>query len=132
MLSALRIHGLGIKAPHQVWLAIPHNSPTPRVERPSLRAVRMSGQALTEGVQSVCIDGLNVPVFNMAKTIADCFKYRNKIGIDVAVDALRGGWEQRKISMDELLHYANIDRVSNVMRPYVKSVAADHCITAWT
>ena len=92
----------------------------------------MSGQALTAGVQSVCIDGLDVPVFNAAKTIADCFKYRNKIGIDVAVEALRDGWEQRKISMDQLLHYANIDRVSNVMRPYVKSVAADHCITAWT
>ena len=124
LLSALRIHGLGTQAPHQVWLAIPQNSPTPRVERPSLRPVRMSGQALTEGVQSTCIDGVDVPVFNAAKTIADCFKYRNKIGIDVAVEALRDGWAQRKISMDELSHYADIDRVSNVMRPYLESVAA--------
>lgn len=123
LLSALRIHGLGTQAPHQVWLAIPQNSPTPRVERPSLRPVRMSGHALTEGVQSMRIDGLDVPVFNAAKTIADCFKYRNKIGIDVAIQALRDGWEQRKVSMDELSHYANIDRVSNVIRPYVESVA---------
>ncbi len=124
LLSALRIHGLGTQAPHQVWLAIPQNSPTPRVERPSLRPVRMSGPALSEGVQSMRIDGLDVPVFNAAKTIADCFKYRNKIGIEVALEALRDGWEQRKVSMDELSHYADIDRVSNVMRPYMESVAA--------
>lgn len=124
LLSALRVHGLGSQAPHQVWLAIPQNSPTPRVERPSLRPVRMSGPALSEGVQSMRIDGLDVPVFNAAKTIADCFKYRNKIGIDVALEALRDGWEQRKVSMDELSHYADIDRVSNVMRPYMESVAA--------
>lgn len=124
LLSALRVHGLGTQAPHQVWLAIPQNSPTPRVERPSLRPVRMSGPALSEGVQSMRIDGLDVPVFNAAKTIADCFKYRNKIGIDVALEALRDGWEQRKVSMDELSHYADIDRVSNVMRPYMESVAA--------
>lgn len=70
------------------------------------------------------IDGLDVPIFNAAKTIADCFKYRNKIGIDVALEALRDGWEQRKVSMDELSHYADIDRVSNVMRPYVESIIA--------
>lgn len=124
LLSALRIHGLGTQAPHQVWLAIPQNSPTPRVKRPSLRPVRMSGQSLTDGIQTMRIDGLDVPVFNAAKTIADCFKYRNKIGIDVALEALRDGWEQRKVSMDELAHYADIDRVSNVMRPYMESVAA--------
>lgn len=124
LLSALQIHGLGTQTPHQVWLAIPQNSPTPRVERPSLRPVRMSGLALTEGIQLMHIDGLEVPVFNAAKTIADCFKYRNKIGVDVAIEALRGGWEQRKFSMDELAHYAHIDRVSNVMRPYMESVAA--------
>jgi len=124
LLSALRVHGLGTQAPHQVWLAIPQNSPTPRVDHPSLRPVRMSGRALSEGVQSMRIDGLDVPVFNPAKTIADCFKYRNKIGIDVALEALRDGWEQRKVSMDELSYYADIDRVSNVMRPYMESVTA--------
>ncbi|MBN9641708.1 MAG: type IV toxin-antitoxin system AbiEi family antitoxin domain-containing protein [Achromobacter sp.] len=124
LLSALRIHELGTQAPHQIWLAIPQNSPAPRFDRPALRPVRMSGQALTEGIQSMRIDGLDVPVFNAAKTIADCFKYRNKIGIDVALEALRDGWEQRKVTLDELSHYADIDRVSNVMRPYMESVFA--------
>lgn len=124
LLSALRVHGLGTQAPRQVWLAIPHNSPTPRVHRPSLRAVRMSGAALVEGIEPVRIDGVEVPVFNAAKTITDCFKYRNKIGIDVALEALREGWMQRRVTMDELFHYASIDRVSNVMRPYMESVAA--------
>lgn len=123
LLSALRIHGLGTQAPHQVWLAIPQNSPTPRV-LPSLHPVRMSGQALTEGVQLMCFDGVDVPVFNAAKTIADCFKYRNKIGIEVALKALREGWVQRRVTIDELSHYADIDRVSNVMRPYVESLTA--------
>lgn len=123
LLSALRIHGLGTQAPRQVWLAIPHNSPTPRVTHPSLRAIRMSGAALAEGIESVRIDGVNVPVFNAAKTIVDCFKYRNKIGIEVALEALRNGWTQRRVTMDELSYYADIDRVSNVMRPYMESVA---------
>ena len=84
----------------------------------------MSGAALTEGIESVLVDGVEVPIFNAAKTIADCFKYRNKIGTDVALDALREGWAQRKVTMDELSHYARIDRVSNVMRPYMESIAA--------
>jgi len=67
-------------------------------------------------------DGVNVPVFNAAKTIADCFKFRNKIGLDVALEALRDGWAQRKVTVDALWHYATIDRVSNVMRPYLESV----------
>jgi predicted transcriptional regulator of viral defense system len=84
----------------------------------------MSGASLTEGIEPIRVDGVQVPVFNAAKTIADCFKYRNKIGIDVALEALREGWTQRKVTMDELSHYASIDRVSNVMRPYMESVAA--------
>lgn len=98
--SALRFHEQLAKAPHQVWLAIPQNSPTPRVESPLRRPVRMSGHALTEGVQFVRIDGVDVPIFNLAKTIVDCFKYRNKIGIDVAMKALRMGWDQRKVAME--------------------------------
>lgn len=69
------------------------------------------------------IDGLDVPVFDVAKTITDCFKYRNEIGLDLALEALRDGWERRKVSMDELSYYADIDRVSNVMRSHLESVA---------
>ena len=124
LLSALRVHGIGTQAPFEVWLAIPHHSPTPRLDQPALRVVRTSGAGLSEGIEPVLIDGVNVPVFNAAKTVADCFKYRNKIGLDVALEALRDGWAQRKLSMDALWHYAEIDRVANVMRPYLESVSA--------
>jgi len=124
LLSALRVHGIGTQAPFEVWMAIPHHSPTPRLDQPALRVVRMSGTALTEGIEPVEIDGVKVPVFNAAKTVADCFKYRHKIGLDVALEALRDGWTQRKLTMDALWHYATVDRVANVMRPYLESVTA--------
>ena len=107
-----------------VWLAIPHRMLTPRLDQPALRAIRMSGASLTEGIEKISIDGVSVPVFNLAKTIADCFKYRNKIGLDVALEALHEGWRQRRVTMDELWHYATIDRVANVMRPYMESLTA--------
>lgn len=122
LLSALRVHDIGTQAPFEVWIAIPSNSPTPQLDQPGLRAIRMSGPALSEGVESMRIDGVNVRVFNAAKTIADCFKFRNKIGLDVALEALRDGWTQRKLTVDALWHYATINRVSNVMRPYLESV----------
>lgn len=124
LLSALRVHGIGTQAPFEVWMAIPHHSPTPRIDQPALRAIRMSGTALSEGVETLQIDGVGVAVFNASKTVADCFKYRNKIGLDVALEALRDGWAQRKLTADALWHYAAIDRVGNVMRPYLESIAA--------
>lgn len=124
LLSALRVHGIGTQAPFEVWIAIPHNSPTPRLVQPALRAIRMSGLALSEGIEKMQIDGVSVPVFNAAKTVVDCFKYRNKIGLDVALEALRDGWAQRKVTVDALWHYASIKLVANVMRPYLQSVTA--------
>jgi len=124
LLSALRVHGIGTQAPFEVWLAIPQHSPTPRIDLPALRVVRMSGAALTEGIELVKIDGVQVPVFSAAKTVADCFKFRNKIGLDVALEALHDGWAQRKLTMDALWHFATVDRVANVMRPYLESVTA--------
>ena len=123
LLSALRVHGIGTQAPFEVWLAIPPHTPTPRLEQPTLRVVRMSGPALSEGVEPIGIDGVQVPVFNANKAVADCFKFRNKIGLDVALEALRDGWAQRKLTMDALWHYAAVNRVANMMRPYLESVA---------
>ena len=123
LLSALRVHGIGTQAPFEVWLAIPPHTPTPRLEQPTLRVVRMSGPALSEGVEPIGIDGVQVPVFNANKAVADCFKFRNKIGLDGALEALRDGWAQRKLTMDVLWHYAAVNRVANVMRPYLESVA---------
>ena len=122
LLSALRVHGIGTQAPFEVWLAIEHRSPVPRLDQPKIRPVRMSGAAFTDGVDHLSIDGVSVPLFTAAKTVADCFKYRNKIGLDVALESLRDGWAQRKFTMDELWHFATIDRVANVMRPYLESV----------
>lgn len=124
LLSALRVHGIGTQAPFEVWLAIPPHTPTPRLDQPALRVVRMSGPALTEGIELIETDGVQVPAFNPAKTVADCFKFRNKIGLDAALEALRDGWAQRKLTMDALWHYAAVDRVTNVMRPYLESVTA--------
>ena len=124
LLSALRVHGIGTQAPFEVWLAIPHHTTAPRLEQPALRTIHMSELAMTEGIDRIQVDGVAVPVFNAAKTVADCFKYRNKIGLDVALEALRDGWTQRKLTMDALWHYATIDRVANVMRPYLESVTA--------
>ena len=123
LLSALRVHGIGTQAPHEVWLAIPHRMPAPRVGQPALRVIRMSGASLTEGIDRRRIDGVEVPVFSAAKTIADCFKFRGRIGLDVALEALRDAWTRRKVTMDELWHYASVDRQGNVMRPYLESLA---------
>lgn len=124
LLSALRVHEIGTQAPFDVWLALPPGVAPPRVDGPALRVLRMSGVALSEGVEKIHIDGVAVPVFGAAKTVADCFKFRNKIGLDVALEALREVWRERRASMDELWHYAQIDRVSNVMRPYLEALAA--------
>lgn len=123
LLSALRVHEVGTQSPFQVWLALPPGATPPRIERPALKIVRMSGSSLTEGVERIKVDGVGVPVFNVAKTIADCFKFRNKIGLDVALEALREGWRERKATMDALWHYAQVNRVGNVMRPYLEGLA---------
>lgn len=124
LLSALRVHEIGTQSPFEVWIAIPHRMVAPRLDQPQLRIVRMSGRALSEGISRVRIDGVAVPVYSAAKTIADCFKYRNKIGMDVALEALREGWSERKVKMDDLWRYAGINRVANVMRAYLEALTA--------
>mgnify|MGYP003353519241 CR=1 FL=1 len=94
----------------------------PRIEWPPLRVIRLSGESLTQGVESIDAEGVNVRVYSAAKTIADCFKFRGKIGLDVALEALREGWRERKVRMEDLDRYAKVNRVSNVMRPYLESL----------
>jgi predicted transcriptional regulator of viral defense system len=124
LLSALRVHEIGTQAPFEVWLAIPQQTVAPRLEQPAVRVVRMSEDALAEGVQRLTIDGIKVPVFNAARTVVDCFKFRNKIGLDVALEALRDGWSQRKFTLDDLWRYATSARMANVMRPYIEAITA--------
>ncbi|BBL77316.1 type IV toxin-antitoxin system AbiEi family antitoxin domain-containing protein [Methylomagnum ishizawai] len=122
LLSALRVHDLTTQSPSEVWLAIPNKARAPRMDYPPLRIVRFSGAALTEGIEEHVIDGVPVRVTNVARTVADCFKFRNKIGLDVALEALREAWRARRSSMDELWRFAAPCRVANVMRPYLESL----------
>lgn len=122
LLSALRFHNLTTQAPFEVWLAIHHKARTPQVDMLPLRIVYMSGQAFQSGIEMHQIEGVNVSVYGLAKTVADCFKYRNKIGLEVALEALQGYWQESRGTMDELWHYAKICRVSKVMRPYLESL----------
>ena len=124
LISALRLHELTTQQSSEIWLAIPHKAHAPRLEYPPLRIVRMSGEAMTQGIDEINAGGTTVRVFCVAKTVADCFKFRNKIGLDVALEALREAWQGRRVSMDELWRYAQICRVANVMRPYIESLGA--------
>lgn len=123
LLSALRFHGLTTQAPFEVWLAIENKAIAPKLDYPPLRIVRFSGVALTEGVEEHLVDGVSVRVTSVAKTVADCFKYRNKIGLDVALEALREAWREKRMTSDEIWRNAKICRMANVMRPYLESLA---------
>jgi predicted transcriptional regulator of viral defense system len=123
LLSALRFHNLTTQAPFEVWIAIDDKAWLPKVDNPRLRVVRFSGEALTAGIEEHVIEHVNVRIYGPAKTVADCFKYRNKIGLDVALEALRDCWRHRRATMDELWKYAKVCRVANVMRPYLESIA---------
>jgi predicted transcriptional regulator of viral defense system len=122
LLSALRFHDLTTQAPFEVWIAIPNKAHPPRMEYPQLRITRFSGAGLTQGIEQHMIDGITVRVTSVARTIADCFNHRNKIGLDVALEALQEAWREKRVRMDDLWHYARIGRVANVMRPYIESL----------
>ncbi len=122
LLSALRFHDIGTQNPPQVWVAIDRKAKKPRVKNINLRIVRFSASALRYGVEKHNIQGVPVQVTNPAKTIADCFKYRNKIGLDVALETLQDGWRSRCFTLDELYRAAKVCRVTNVIRPYVEAM----------
>ena len=122
LLSALVFHEITTQNPASVWIALRQGARTPALNSPSLRLVRLSGPSLTEGVENHRIEGVPVRVYSAAKTVADCFKFRNKIGLDVAIEALKDSLRQKKASINEIHRYAKICRVSNVIRPYLESL----------
>ena len=122
LLSALRFHDFTTQSTFEIWMAIDVKARAPKEEIIPLRIVRFSGKALTAGVETHTIEGAEVKVYNPAKTVADCFKYRNKIGLDVAIEALRDCWRKKLATSDELWHDAKVCRVARVMRPYLESV----------
>ena len=123
LLSALRFHGLTTQAPPEVWLAIGPKDRAPRPDGVRLRIVRVSGEARDVGIETHLVGGVPVRAYGVPKTVADCFKFRNKIGVDIAVEALRDCLEQRRCTTDELAEYARVCRVSRVMRPYMEALA---------
>lgn len=124
LLSALQFHGLTTQAPYEVWLAIDRKARLPRVDYPPLRVVRFSGPALAEGVSVHNVEGVGVRVTDPARTVIDCFAYRNKVGLDVALEALRDCLRQRRATPDDLVRAAEGRRMGNVLRPYLEATVA--------
>lgn len=120
LVSALSFHRLTTQLPYEVWIAIERGTWTPISEGTKLRVFHFSSESMTTGIELHSVEGVNVQVYSVPKTVADCFKFRNKVGLDVAIEALREGWRLRRFTMDELWSYAKVCRVSNVMRPYLE------------
>lgn len=122
LVSALRHHELTTQLPHAVWMTIPHKARRPNVQGLRFEIVRATGEVLTAGVEQIRVEGVDVPIYGVAKTVADCFKHRRHVGEDVAIEALRDALRQRKTTASELMKYAVIDRVTERIEPYIKAM----------
>jgi predicted transcriptional regulator of viral defense system len=124
LLSALRFHDLTTQNPHEVWIAIGPKDRKPAIRTSKIRVYRFSGPALKEGLEQHTIQGVTIPVYSVAKTIVDLFRYRNKVGIDVALEALKEGWRAKRFTMAEIDRFARLCRMSRVMAPYLETLVA--------
>ena len=122
LLTALQFHELTTQLPRDLWIAMPRGSHAPNINYPPVKMIQFSGNAYSEGIEIFKRDRVNLRVFGVAKTIADCFKHRNKIGLDVALEALRDARAKKKVTSDDLWRFAKICRVANVMRPYLEAI----------
>ena len=122
LISALSFHELTTQIPHEVHVALSRGAEEPRLDHPPIRTYRFSGEAFTEGVEIHKFDGVSVRIYNPEKTLADCFKFRNRIGLDTAVEAVRFYRERRRVKVDDLMRYASICRVKKIIRPYLEAI----------
>jgi predicted transcriptional regulator of viral defense system len=122
LISALAFHELTTQIPHEVHVALPRGAEDPRLHHPPLRIYRFTGQAFTEGVKIHAVDGVAVRIYSPEKTLADCFKFRNRIGLDTAIEAIRFYRERKNVKVDELMRYAAICRVEKIIRPYLEAL----------
>jgi predicted transcriptional regulator of viral defense system len=122
LLTALQFHELTTQLPRQIWIAMPRGSHAPRMGYPPIKMLQFTGEAYTAGIETIERDGVNLRVYGVAKTVVDCFKHRNKIGMDVALEALKDARSSNKASISDVWHYAKICRVTNLMRPYLESI----------
>ncbi len=121
LISALSWHEMTTEIPHEIYLALPRGAEPPRLDYPPLRIFWFSGPAFEEGIEQHDVDGIPMKVYSPEKTLADCFKYRNKIGLDVALEALKFYRQRKRFKADTLVHFARICRVEKVMRPYLEA-----------
>jgi predicted transcriptional regulator of viral defense system len=122
LLSALAFHEITTQSPTSLWIALPQGARRPAISTPSLRVIRLSGASLTEGIEKHRVEGVPIRIYSAAKTVADCFKFRNKIGLDIAIEALKDSLQQKKATVNEIYRYAKACRVSNVIRPYMEAL----------
>ena len=122
LISALAFHEITTQIPHEVHVALQRGAEIPRLDYPPIKIYWFSGRAFTDGVAVHEIDGVNVHIYNVEKTLVDCFKFRNKIGLDTAVEAVRFYRERKSVNVDALMHFAKICRVEKVMRPYLEAI----------
>jgi len=122
LLSALAFHEITTQSPASVWIALQRGARSPAIGTPSLKVVRLSGRSLTEGIENHKVEGVPIRVYSVAKTVADCFKFRNKIGLDIAIEALKDALQEKKATVNEIYRYAKVCRVSNVIRPYMEAL----------
>jgi len=122
LISALAFHELTTQIPHEVHVALPRGAEEPRLDHPPIKTYRFTGEAYTEGVETHELDGVIVRIFSPEKTLADCFKFRTKVGLDTAVEAVRFYRERKRVKVDDLMHYAAICRVNKIIRPYLEAL----------
>jgi predicted transcriptional regulator of viral defense system len=124
LISALAFHNLTTQVPHKVYIALPQSVRQPRIKYPKLDVIWLSKASYQTGIEDHLLDGVSVPIYSSAKTVADCFKFRGKIGKDVAIEALKDYIRLPGADVDELLKFARVNRVENVMRPYLEAVSS--------
>jgi predicted transcriptional regulator of viral defense system len=122
LISALAFHDLTTQIPHEVHVALPRGAEEPRLDHPPIKTYRFTGKAYTEGVETHELDGVIVRIFSPEKTLADCFKFRTKVGLDTVVEAVRFYRERKRVKVDDLMHYAAICRVNKIIRPYLEAL----------
>ena len=122
LISALAFHELTTQIPHEVHLALQAGAEEPRLDYPPIKTYRFGGEAFTEGMEVHELDSVSVRIYSLEKTLADCFKFRNRIGLDTVVEAVRNYRERRSIKVDDLIRYAVICRVNKIIRPYLEAV----------
>jgi predicted transcriptional regulator of viral defense system len=122
LISALAFYELTTQIPHEVHVALPRGAEEPRLDHPPIKTYRFTGEAFTKGVETHELDGVSVRIYSPEKTLADCFKFRNQVGLDTVMEAVRFYRERRSIKVDDLMHYAEICRVKKIIRPYLEAI----------